>query len=162
MPFRKFQSTRRIRGATIITSYSLRTHKFQSTRRIRGATLNLGPRRLRDLVSIHAPHTRRDMTVRRCCGGIPFQSTRRIRGATSLIASSIRCIKFQSTRRIRGATAKGSMKGFFCHIFVGITCHKYVFSHRFVPQPSFRYGIPIIFYYGIFCSLHVRTHKELL
>ena len=46
-------------------------------------------------------------------------------------------VAFQSTRRMRGATAKGSTEGFFCHIFVGIACHKYVFSHRFVPQPSF-------------------------
>lgn len=66
-----------------------------------------------------------------------FQSTRCMRGATNFACYLAVYHAFQSTRRMRGATAKGSTEGFFCHIFVGITCHKYVFSHRFVPQPSF-------------------------
>ena len=67
---------------------------------------------------------------------------------------------FQSTRPVRGATATGSTKGAFCHVFMGVTRHKYDFSRRFVPRPSFGTVLPPIFYHAIFCSLHLRAHKE--
>ena len=34
---------------------------------------------------------------------------------------------FQSTRPVRGATAKEVTTSLFCHIFMGITRHKYDF-----------------------------------
>ena len=83
----KFQSTRPIRGAT-----SRRQSRegammlFQSTRPIRGATALKKQISAFELISIHAPHTGRDMsrskgsTIRR-----PFQSTRPIRGATKAV-----------------------------------------------------------------------------
>ena len=67
---------------------------------------------------------------------------------------------FQSTHPSRGATANGPTKGTFCHVFMGVTRHKYDFSRRFVPRPSFGTVLPPIFYHAIFCSLHLRAHKE--
>ena len=61
----------------------------------------------REFISIHAPHTGRDVISLSYRGGkVGFQSTRPIRGATRL--PSQRLLKayhrFQSTRPIRGAT----------------------------------------------------------
>ena len=64
----RFQSTRPIRGATDLRTTSARTASgFQSTRPIRGATilhvLNFAPQ----IISIHAPHTGRDV---QCTNGL--------------------------------------------------------------------------------------------
>ena len=56
---------------------------FQSTRPIRGATEQAEPTEMPSEISIHAPHTGRDLHAERCCARIVgFQSTRPIRGAT--------------------------------------------------------------------------------
>ena len=79
----RFQSTRPIRGAT----KNLRTiaimNLFQSTRPIRGATVYLQLFQQGLHISIHAPHTGRDIifAVQGAEDNI-FQSTRPIRGAT--------------------------------------------------------------------------------
>ena len=56
-------------------------------------------------ISIHAPHTGRDLHAERCCArSVGFQSTRPIRGATPATGRADPTAKFQSTRPIRGAT----------------------------------------------------------
>ena len=101
-----FQSTRPIRGATEVRKQTVNGILFQSTRPIRGATVrqfrqkctftNFNPRapygaRHREAkkgekwrsISIHAPHTGRDLSNRAdFCPFKKFQSTRPIRGAT--------------------------------------------------------------------------------
>ena len=58
----RFQSTRPIRGATDIHFIPVqRRNGFQSTRPIRGATLLLFCSRYPFDISIHAPHTGRDV-----------------------------------------------------------------------------------------------------
>ena len=103
---------------------------FQSTRPIRGATESRQSAALIQSISIHAPHTGRDVVAWRNTGEFAaFQSTRPIRGATNkalfkscdfnisihaphtgrdykkLGIDCVICGRFQSTRPIRGATA---------------------------------------------------------
>ena len=61
--------------------------RFQSTRPIRGATTQTGCPILSRGISIHAPHTGRDVMnhVAILPTTVPFQSTRPIRGATLII-----------------------------------------------------------------------------
>ena len=79
----QFQSTRPIRGATRGQPVLPRRKRFQSTRPIRGATCRGSTEARNPAISIHAPHTGRDLPA-----GWPssaasrFQSTRPIRGAT--------------------------------------------------------------------------------
>ena len=79
-----FQSTRPIRGATFCVSLQkTEIQAFQSTRPIRGATSRCQRFGTGCQISIHAPHTGRDLG----CTTMPmgpnrFQSTRPIRGAT--------------------------------------------------------------------------------
>ncbi|WP_294343934.1 hypothetical protein, partial [uncultured Selenomonas sp.] len=56
-----------------------------------------------------------------------FQSTRPVRGATTQDRLPEQFVTFQSTRPVRGATAKEVTTSLFCHIFMGITRHKYDF-----------------------------------
>ena len=84
----KFQSTRPMRGATIIvSSQTMDFDKFQSTRPMRGATFRgLANNLLCIVISIHAPHAGRDSP--RVCKTtlmLSFQSTRPMRGATTKI-----------------------------------------------------------------------------
>ena len=80
----EFQSTRPIRGATLMLRKTIVNIKFQSTRPIRGATWH---------------------TAARWMEGKIFQSTRPIRGATGQRpAKKTQYGGFQSTRPIRGAT----------------------------------------------------------
>ena len=82
--FSLFQSTRPMRGATILGSrYHTAMALFQSTRPMRGAT--------------------RD--IRTNSGSILFQSTRPMRGATTGHGLKITVGIFQSTRPMRGATS---------------------------------------------------------
>ena len=152
MPVRpyQFQSTRPIRGATrpnctqsrSLADFNPRApygarpqvrelwrghHGFQSTRPIRGATGQGRHLTVGQDISIHAPHTGRDVTSRNQgnlvldfnprapYGARPvkghmisvqyrFQSTRPIRGATEQGAPPHPYSGFQSTRPIRGAT----------------------------------------------------------
>ena len=129
MQSRQFQSTRPIRGATLLsTSAKAKDVLFQSTRPIRGATYDLQWQSSCLCISIHAPHTGRDPSRRpgwtlrpyfnprapygaRLCEVCPalrsdgFQSTRPIRGATKPLGLwDIADMVFQSTRPIRGAT----------------------------------------------------------
>ena len=101
-------------------------------------------------VSIHAPHAGRDQSrrsgtssfqgfnPRAPCGARlqlrklmeadeVFQSTRPMRGATAFASLRYPSRSFQSTRPMRGATAKEVTTSLFCHIFMGITRHKYDF-----------------------------------
>src|SRR5690606_28860179 len=75
------------------------------TRPIRGATKLFTLTGNILTVSIHAPHTRRDViTMSRAASLLLFQSTRPIRGATITKAKKAGSKVFQSTRPIRGAT----------------------------------------------------------
>ena len=137
-----FQSTRPIRGATLMGENGCILPKFQSTRPIRGATPRLRQRRqTRISISIHAPHTGRDTCIDfRCQRLAEFQSTRPIRGATHNGVYDVRfqphfnprapygarhiaadagpaLILFQSTRPIRGATVKYIAGEFDRYIF---------------------------------------------
>ena len=78
---------------------------FQSTRPMRGAT-RLRQRLIHtDVVSIHAPHAGRDLTLAITTAGFNlFQSTRPMRGATAGITPMWASEMFQSTRPMRGAT----------------------------------------------------------
>ena len=58
------------------------------------------------MVSIHAPRAGRDLAYGSKLYGFK---------------------EFQSTRPVRGATAKEVTTSLFCHIFMGITRHKYDF-----------------------------------
>src|SRR5690554_3217764 len=78
-----FQSTRPIRGATKQDILIGISKKFQSTRPIRGATSVKYHVNFFMIVSIHAPHTRRDIKQPLYFNPVEFQSTRPIRGATS-------------------------------------------------------------------------------
>ena len=150
--YRPFQSTRPIRGATpwfcCLVSPSLHFNprapygarpakdtnstadkQFQSTRPIRGATVPAFAVSVVPDISIHAPHTGRDVrSVLLPEPFLPFQSTRPIRGATDSLDDDMEVFlyfnprapygarrrlggrhgnfsRFQSTRPIRGATA---------------------------------------------------------
>ena len=146
-----FQSTRPVRGATVCKAlcspchivsihapragrdevramYTQKEMQFQSTRPVRGATIGSGTRGRVAYVSIHAPRAGRDekwtktgesersFNPRAPCGARPTASSSRQRGSL-----------FQSTRPVRGATAKEVTTSLFCHIFMGITRHKYDF-----------------------------------
>ena len=80
----RFQSTRPIRGATRLSPNIIRKYLvFQSTRPIRGATFLPMPYNKDRLISIHAPHTGRDVGLSKLEVTMNrFQSTRPIRGAT--------------------------------------------------------------------------------
>ena len=122
-----FQSTRPMRGATIVSNFVGSTMRFQSTRPMRGATLSRRIRVQTFQVSIHAPRAGRDpvspqapppsrcFNPRAPCGARPpsvrclssprrFQSTRPVRGATVLTPWQTASSAFQSTRPVRGAT----------------------------------------------------------
>ena len=55
-----FQSTRPMRGATVLRLVSVRRGGFQSTRPMRGATQPCFPEADQPAISIHAPHAGRD------------------------------------------------------------------------------------------------------
>ena len=124
----KFQSTPLIRGATMPRRNSARNGVFQSTPLIRGATRRRRGQRRDAEISIHAPHTRGDVTrqQRRCSGhyfnprpsyegrplgapvgprvgGISIHAPH-TRGDYARRCSSVRWSRFQSTPLIRGAT----------------------------------------------------------
>ena len=179
-----FQSTHPSRGATILRATGQVAQEFQSTHPSRGATPQQGISPLHSAVSIHAPLAGCDpLLLMMLIEQMQFQSTHPSRGATRTRTSTVptgrgfnprtpRGVRhvisnrtlptetFQSTHPSRGATANGPTKGTFCHVFMGVTRHKYDFSRRFVPRPSFGTVLPPIFYHAIFCSLHLRAHKE--
>ena len=125
----RFQSTRPLRGATMIGHGEWLPYLFQSTRPLRGATaagMVLSPPRphfnprapcgarrdrrrgdyARADISIHAPLAGRDeiADVEIMLEQI-FQSTRPLRGATQAVRDGKYKPIFQSTRPLRGATA---------------------------------------------------------
>ena len=133
--FSLFQSTRPVRGATMLEAISEPVVLFQSTRPVRGATpapLFPAPN---EKISIHAPRAGRDSPTRLTtrpiryfnprapCGARPsfwsmlfetriFQSTRPVRGATRGRASTpTSASTFQSTRPVRGATRRSLLQG---------------------------------------------------
>ena len=79
-----FQSTRPMRGATLLLRPFIGLLLFQSTRPMRGATFAVVRLCEPVLISIHAPHAGRDgLYYKPDCGSKEFQSTRPMRGATS-------------------------------------------------------------------------------
>ena len=58
-----FQSTRPMRGATVLTPWQTASSAFQSTRPMRGATGDDDVLRVVVHVSIHAPHAGRDRFI---------------------------------------------------------------------------------------------------
>ena len=86
--------------------------EFQSTRPVRGATLIAVNRAPHVAISIHAPRAGRDASSRSSMiAPSEFQSTRPVRGATKdQIAARMRK-PFQSTRPVRGATRRGHSCG---------------------------------------------------
>ena len=67
--------------ADIVLQYS-----FQSTLLMRGATRNEFSGIYSILISIHAPHARSDLVIKRCASyALVFQSTLLMRGATFLM-----------------------------------------------------------------------------
>ena len=100
-----FQSTRPLRGATLITDRTRADVEFQSTRPLRGATQIRVQRRYRHRISIHAPLAGRDFPkILLMFPYLLFQSTRPLRGATTCAYTARYVMKFQSTRPLRGAT----------------------------------------------------------
>ena len=100
-----FQSTRPVRGATLICWIDVMIHLFQSTRPVRGATSRSAEECHFGEVSIHAPRAGRDIAS---CGqsnlAIRFNprapcGARQVLTKTGMLLSS-----FQSTRPVRGAT----------------------------------------------------------
>ena len=145
-----FQSTRPVRGATLTSCTWSGSRLFQSTRPVRGATTLRNSSGTSSRVSIHAPRAGRDrgrqhhakgnvsFNPRAPCGArlpasrmvgmnFKFQSTRPVRGATMTRTILLRSLVFQSTRPVRGATANEVTTSLFCHIFMGVTRHKYDF-----------------------------------
>ena len=156
-----FQSTHPSRGATKVDPKTPGILLFQSTHPSRGATRTADSEMPPGGVSIHAPLAGCDFRRPRRSGGRWCFNPRTPRGVRRFISVLvIFCWRFQSTHPSRGATANGPTKGTFCHVFMGVTRHKYDFSRRFVPRPSFGTVLPPIFYHAIFCSLHLRAHKE--
>ena len=95
---------------------------------MRGATACAVLNNPADDVSIHAPHAGRDLgQYLGLADALKFQSTRPMRGATTQSGKEFGPEAFQSTRPMRGATAKEVTTSLFCHIFMGITRHKYDF-----------------------------------
>ena len=79
-------------------------------------------------VSIHAPRVGRDFTCFTANLGNSSFNPRAPCGARLDLMDMIHYdIKFQSTRPVWGATAKEVTTSLFCHIFMGITRHKYDF-----------------------------------
>ena len=149
----RFQSTRPVRGATPQPMPTLPCVLFQSTRPVRGATRSCRrshPQRHR--FNPRAPCGARHIKK---VGGYKyaeFQSTRPVRGATNAVLSTANSLLFQSTRPVRGATANEVTPSLFCHIFMGITRHKYDFlgilSHA--PPPAW---FAHLYFYTVF-SVH--------
>lgn len=75
-----------------------------------------------------------------------------VRGATLQRGVRLAIFAFQSTRPVRGATANEVTPSLFCHIFMGITRHKYDFlgilSHA--PPPAW---FAHLYFYTVF-SVH--------
>ena len=104
-PYRVFQSTRPMRGATNAATVLLDGYEFQSTRPVRGATAVVRVFLRAGIVSIHAPRAGRDtmprikssmmrsFNPRAPCGARPDRSS-----------EGVAACRFQSTRPVRGAT----------------------------------------------------------
>ena len=102
----QFQSTRPIRGATAKDADSTADKQFQSTRPIRGATPERCDHGYHPGISIHAPHTGRDVfqvhaVLHHVAISIHAPHTGRDDPSSS---SGALANTFQSTRPIRGAT----------------------------------------------------------
>ena len=111
-----FQSTRPLRGGTNTLRHCNGFDRFQSTRPLRGGTARGLLPRARRRISIHPPLAGRDFDdeLAALCREA-FQSTRPLRGGTPQISESARSETFQSTRPLRGGTlcwdcATGALK----------------------------------------------------
>ena len=157
----EFQSTHPSRGATgevIMLDYS---NEVSIHAPLAGCDPPTGATWDGFVVSIHAPLAGCDAKDRSICYTKHSFNPRTPRGVRpARLPHRLTLTLFQSTHPSRGATANGPTKGTFCHVFMGVTRHKYDFSRRFVPRPSFGTVLPPIFYHAIFCSLHLRAHKE--
>ena len=102
---RRFQSTRPVRGGTLVTVSSTTWQTFQSTRPVRGGTMSLPSRLLLIAISIHPPRAGRDqpMFLWFCATFISIHPPRAGRDDDCQdIQSAVE--KFQSTRPVRGGT----------------------------------------------------------
>ena len=80
------------------------------------------------LVSIHAPHAGRDNCRSRDIKTSKCFNPRAPCGARHRqLRDHLQEKEFQSTRPMRGATANEVTTSLFCHIFMGVTRHKYDF-----------------------------------
>ena len=117
-----------MRGATIADAMTGSEIVFQSTRPMRGATETSGLIFVPLNVSIHAPHAGRDeCAVIVFVNSIGFNPRAPCGARLILLIDLCQSFWFQSTRPMRGATAKEVTTSLFCHIFMGITRHKYDF-----------------------------------
>ena len=102
---RRFQSTRPMRGATMIPFHVSHGDEFQSTRPMRGATARIaGWSARRHRFNPRAPCGARQDIPRYVWACLMFQSTRPMRGATMIGEIEAHWEEFQSTRPMRGAT----------------------------------------------------------
>ena len=100
-----FQSTLPTRGETRGAAFRTYTAKFQSTLPTRGETHGVGTETFCGGISIHSPHTGRDMAEQLTAAFlIRFQSTLPTRGETGLEDACRPCRQFQSTLPTRGET----------------------------------------------------------
>ena len=85
----RFQSTRPMRGGTIVLGDEFSVQIFQSTRPMRGGTLHSFGPVIGLTISIHPPHAGRDnLTIFPRSISWVFQSTRPMRGGTANISRS--------------------------------------------------------------------------
>ena len=86
-----------------------------------------------------------------------FQSTRRLR-------QSLRRIVFQSTRPVRGATANEVTTSLFCHIFMGITRHKYDFLGILPHAPPPAWFAHLYFYtvFSVHFTFALRKNAQMM
>ena len=102
----RFQSTRPVRGATLLILFLALLPLFQSTRPVRGATISTISNALGVAISIHAPRAGRDVfpiDQLKTCVPISIHAPRAGRDLCSLNIQLTITI-FQSTRPVRGAT----------------------------------------------------------
>ena len=106
--FKRFQSTRPVRGATRAASISApKPVRFQSTRPVRGATSEYKLYEEVEPISIHAPRAGRDHSPWPGRRGHPISIHAPRAGRDRICLGFPRStISFQSTRPVRGATGR--------------------------------------------------------
>ena len=105
-----FQSTRPVRGETVMLHASSRPVTFQSTRPVRGETGDPAESVVEILISIHSPRAGRDSPAEARRSGWANFNPLAPCGARQLVhAYSAIAIEFQSTRPVRGETTSAHL-----------------------------------------------------